>query len=281
MSAATLAALLVVCAALLSAAYNTIMKVGDDRLVVGAMAGAAAGICGLLALPFVTPPPPAAWPCLALSILAQTAYYPLIVTAYREGDLSLVYPLMRGSSLAVINAFAILVAGEPLGPNKIAGLGVILFGMVLAVDPQAWTRPAARRPAMFAAATGLMAAAYVLADGTGARRSPDPFGYIAWMFALSAMPIALIVLTLRRRAIGGAWRRNWRHGLSSGTVATAAYAAVVFALSFGSFASIAALRELTTVFTAIIARFVLGESLTWRRVLAVGLIVLGALLINA
>ena len=281
MSSASFAAGLVVFAALLSAAYNSIIKAGDDRLVVGALAGGVAGTLGLLALPWVTPPPPAAWSCLAVSILAQTAYYPLIVTAYREGDLSLVHPLMRGSSLVAINALAILAAGETLGAGKAAGLAVILTGIVLAVDPLAWARPSARRPAAFAVATGLAVAIYVLADGIGARRSPDPFGYIAWMFALSSLPIVLIVTALRRRAFGRAWRRNWRHGLASGAVMAMAYAAVVWALALGSFTSVTALRELTTVFTAIMARVVLGELLPGRRIVAIGMIVAGAVLINA
>jgi drug/metabolite transporter (DMT)-like permease len=281
MAPAALAALLVIAAALLSAAYNTIIKTGEDRLAVGAMAGGVATALAALALPFVAPPPPAAWPCLAVSVVAQTAYYFVIAEAYREGDLSLVYPVMRGSSLAVILAFSVLGAGEALTLAKGAGLALLFAGMALAVDPGAWRRSEARRPAGFAALTGLMVALYLLADGVGARRSPDPLGYVAWMFFLSGMPVMAVVAALRRGAFGRAWRRNWRHGVASGAVMAAGYGAVVWALSLGSFASVAALRELTTVFTALIARFLLKEHPPARRWAAVALIVLGAAAINA
>lgn len=281
MTPTALAALLLICAALLSAAYNTIIKTGEDRLVVGAMAGAVAVGLAALVLPFVATPPVAAWPCLAVSVAAQTTYYFVIVEAYRDGDLSLVYPVMRGSSLAVIVAFSVLGASEALTAAKALGLLLLFAGIALAVDPAAWRRPETRRPAIFAALTGLTVAIYLLSDGLGARRSPDPLGYVAWMFFLSGLPVVVTVGLLRRGGFERAWRRNWRHGVASGTVMVAGYGAVVWALSLGTFASVAALRELTTVFTALIARFLLKEHPPARRWAAVGLIVLGAAAVNA
>lgn len=281
MSATALAALAVLCAAVLSAAYNTIMKVGEDRLVVGAMAGGVASCLALLAIPFLTPPPVEAWPCLAISIAAQTLYYFVLVEAYREGDLSLVYPVMRGTSLAVIVSFSVLGAGESLTAAKGAGLALLFLGIALAVDPSAWRRPQTRRPALYAALTGLSVAVYLLADGVGARRSPQAFGYVAWMFFLSGLPVVLYVGVFSGNRLARAWRRNWRHGFASGTIMAAGYGAVVWALSLGTFATVAALREMTTVFTALIARFVLGEQPPLRRWAAVGFIVAGAVAITA
>ncbi len=129
--------------------------------------------------------------------------------------------------------------------------------------------------------TGISVAIYLLADGIGARRSPEPFGYVAWMFFLSGLPVVAMVAILRRRGFVRAWRRNWRLGLSSGTIMATGYGAVVWALSLGTFASVAALRELTTVFTALIARFHLGENPPPRRWIAIGLILLGAVVITA
>ena len=281
MSATTLAALAVLGASLLSALYNTIMKVGEDRLVVGAMAGGVAAFLAALAIPFFAPPPPAAWLCLAISVLAQTVYYFVLVEAYREGDLSLVYPVMRGTSLAVIVSVSVVGAGEALTVAKGVGLAFLFAGMVLAVDPGAWRRPETRRPALYAALTGVSVAIYLLADGIGARRSPEPFGYVAWMFFLSGLPVVTAVMFLRGRGLSRAWRRNWRLGFSSGVVMATGYGAVVWALSLGTFASVAALRELTTVFTALIARFHLGENPPPRRWIAIGLIVTGAVVITA
>lgn len=280
MSATTLAALAVLSASLLSALYNTIMKVGEDRLMLGAMAGGVAAVLAAIAIPFFAPPPPAAWPCLAISVLAQTVYYFVVVEAYREGDLSLVYPVMRGTSLAVIVSVSVLGAGETLTVAKGIGLALLFAGMVLAVDPGAWRRPETRRPALYSAVTGVSVAIYLLADGIGARRSPEPFGYVAWMFFLSGLPVVAAVTVMRGRGLSRAWRRNWRLGVTSGAVMATGYGAVVWALSLGSFASVAALRELTTVFTALIARFHLGESPPRRRWIAIGLIVTGAIVIT-
>src|SRR4051794_2262289 len=119
---APLAIALVLGSALLHAIWNALLRAGADRLwsiaVMSAMSGAAA-----LALTFVVPlPAPAAWPCVLLSAAIQTGYCLFLVRAYRDGRLSQVYPIARGSAPLLVAVGAAVFAGEHLSPVAIAGL---------------------------------------------------------------------------------------------------------------------------------------------------------------
>ena len=120
---------IVVVAALAHASWNALVKSDDDRLVT---LGAVNAVRFLLCIPIVLVlplPAGASWPFLAASAILHVGYYTFLISAYRYGDLSKVYPLARGLSPLIVAAGAFAFAGERLGPIALAGVAVVCAGI--------------------------------------------------------------------------------------------------------------------------------------------------------
>ena len=85
-------------AALMHASWNAIIKSGSDTFLDTLLVGSGAALVAAATLPFLPLPAIESWPYLAISVILELAYYSLVAAAYRTGDLSYVYPIMRGSS---------------------------------------------------------------------------------------------------------------------------------------------------------------------------------------
>src|SRR5579863_207522 len=193
---------LVLCAAVLHATWNALVKPTGDRLAaIGALNGAIALVC--LPAAILVAPHRAAWVALAVSSLLHVAYNMALVAAYDEGDFSQTYPIARGSAPPLVAIVAAIALGESLGAVRIAGLGAVTAGMfVLAAGP--------RQPRAIALAlrVGVVIAAYTIVDGIGVRHSGTPLGYGAWLFVSSGALTALAARARgsRLRAPGSALR---------------------------------------------------------------------------
>lgn len=107
-----LATSLVLCAAVLHATWNTLVKFSSDRLLVVACMDVVGVLCAILLLPFVSLPPAEVWPWLLGATVLQLLYRVLLIEAYKVGDLGLVYPLMRGLSPLVVLGLTLAFGGE-------------------------------------------------------------------------------------------------------------------------------------------------------------------------
>ena len=165
-------AAIVLVAALAHAAWNALVKGDDDRLVT---LGAANAVRFLICIPVVLVlplPAPASWPYLVVSAVLHVGYYIFLLSAYRFGDLSKVYPLARGLSPLMVAAGAFVFAGERLGPTALAGIGIACAGIAsLSAGDAAMRADEHRRAILFAAGTALFIAGYTVTDGMGARLS--------------------------------------------------------------------------------------------------------------
>ena len=271
---------LVLCAAVMHAVWNTVIKMGDDRLMIMAVV---IGMCGLLspALILYGPPPlPASWIFIALSVLIHCAYFFFLVQAYEVGDLSHAYPLARGSAPLLVAAGAALFAGEWLSPFELLGVALVSAGIVSLLLTSGFGPPGNWRTLFYPLATGAMIAAYTVADGLGVRLSGNPASYIGWLFLFSAIPIALFAALRRRGAALTFLRRHWRPGMGGGVLAFGAYALVIWALSRGAMVHVSALRETSVVIAALIGTRLLGEPFGARRVLSAAIVAGGVVVLH-
>ena len=270
----------VLLAALLHASWNAMIKGGGDVLhdtagiVVGAM---------LIGLPFlfvVPVPPAAAWPFIVASVLVHLAYYWLMISAYRAGDLSLVYPLMRGVAPLITAAAGIAVLGEM--PAPVAWLGMLLVsGGVFLLGYRALGHAPSRAAVVFALANAAVIALYTLIDGRGARVSGNAWSYIVWLFVLDGIPFSLWMLATRRESFIAHLRRRHRRALIGGGLSAAAYAISVWAMTKAPVALVASLRETSVLFATLIGARLLQERLSARRWSGVIAVVLGVLALKA
>jgi drug/metabolite transporter (DMT)-like permease len=272
--------LAVLLAALLHASWNAMIKAGGDVLhdTAGIVFGAM-----LIFLPFVfiVPlPPKQAWPFIVASVTVHLAYYWLMISAYRVGDLSLVYPLMRGVAPLITAVAGIVVLGEM--PPGIAWFGMLLISAgVFALSFRALGHAPSRSAVTFALANAAVIALYTLIDGHGARVAGNAWSYIVWLFVLDGIPFTLWMLANRRQTFIAHVRSRRRRVLVGGGLSGAAYAISVWAMTQAPVALVASLRETSVLFATLIGARMLNERLSRRRWSGVIAVVLGVIALKA
>ena len=221
-------------------------------------------------LPFPAVP---AWPYVALSAILQVGYSVFLVSAYRHGDLSQVYPVVRGSVPVLVTLGGFLFAGEHLGIVQVAGVGLVATGLI------SLSRGRRRLPVaslLFTVATGVLIACYVTCDAVGVRLAGSSGAYMAWVLLLyGALLPATFVAARGPPTVDVRSPATWA-ALAGGLVAMAAYGLVVAALASGPAGPVTALRETSVVFAVLIGRLFLGEPLTAPRLVACVVVAVGA-----
>jgi drug/metabolite transporter (DMT)-like permease len=264
--------------AALHAAWNILVRAGEDRRRETALVVAGAAVLSVLALPFLAQPRPGAWPFVAASASVHVAYFSLVAAAYRHGPVSLAYPLMRGTAPAIIAVAAWLLLHEALPPLGWLGIAAISGGVLLmARRGGARGESAAVRWALLNA---LVIAAYTIIDGEGVRLSDAPLAYTMWLMLLTATP-CLLVLQYRRGRL--AWRATApeiARALGAGFCSIGSYALALWAMTHAPVAPVAALRETAMLFGLVLARLLLGERPGLRRWAAAAAIAAGAALLR-
>ncbi|MBE9554104.1 MAG: EamA family transporter [Proteobacteria bacterium] len=271
--------LFVLCAAAMHASWNAVVKNAVDSLVMQALIILTAALIALpfaLALPF---PGPETWGYILAGTIVHGFYFAFLVKAYEIGDFSHVYPISRGTGPMVVAVFAATFLGEALTIAQYAGVALVSLGVL----SLALTAPGAggTRALRYALTVGLTIATYTVIDGLGSRSGPEPFSFIAWLLVLSVVPIG--GLALWRRGPGAAIaaaRAQLFRGLAAGTVCGLAYTIVLWAYSEGALATVAALRETSVIFAALIGAILFGEPFGRRRTLAAAIVAAGVVAIN-
>jgi drug/metabolite transporter (DMT)-like permease len=269
---------IVLFAAACHAVWNAIVKSAPDTYLTAVLVALFAGIISVLALPFVPAPAPASWPFLLSGLLLQIIYYVLVGAAYRAADMSVAYPLMRGTAPLIVAAATALWIGDRLAPAAWGGILLISAG-VLATAFGAWRRSNLRGVAL-ALANAAVIATYTINDGVGVRLSGSAAGYTMWLCIAAAIPLAGRELAVRPAVFRAYVARNWHLGLIGGAGTLVSYGLALWAMTQAPVAVVAALRETAIVFATGIAAFVLHERITAPRLAAIALIGAGAAILR-
>jgi drug/metabolite transporter (DMT)-like permease len=280
---------LLLMAALMHASWNAILKSDQsDRLATFGVIMTTGTVMGLCAVPFLPWIEPAAWKYLASSVLIHVLYYTFLLKAYSYGDLSHTYPIARGLGPLLVALVSGRFIGEHLRAQDIAGVLLLSFGLIALAMPlrNVVPRPGSRHglATLFAALTGVTIAAYIIADGLGVRSAGPTFqhrlSYIAWLCVVEGPWLLVLAIALRPRTVWTHLRRTWWRGMIGGVIANVGYGIAIYALVLGPMAHIAALRETSVLFGALIGTLLLGEPFGRRRVAAAFVIVVGLVLMN-
>ena len=293
--------LAVLAAAVTHATWNAIAHGIKDQLLAFGLIGAG-GILVAIPLVILSPfPLSACWPYLLASIVIHVFYNLLLMRSYRYGEFGQVYPLARGTSPLVVTVLAAVFAAERPSAAQVAGVLVVSCGLALLVLAGRTGRRAAAgggsgggssggsggggglgRAALVAAVgTGLTIAAYTTVDGLGVRLSGSSVAYIGWLMLLESLCVPAWALARRRHVLlSGTSRRVLGSGLLAGGLSVLAYGLVLWAQTRGDLAPIAALRETSVIFGAVIGTVVFHEPFGRWRIAATLLVVIGVLLLN-
>lgn len=271
---------IVLLAAMLHAAWNTLVKGGSDRYLDTAAILLGAGGISILILVVLPSPARASWPFLCGSALVHVVYFKLIAAAYQRGEMSLVYPISRGTAPALAAVCSVMVLHEYPTPIGWAGTALISAGVVTLAFDRASGRPLLAAPILLALLNAFVIAVYTLIDGAGVRLSRQPLSYTCWGFLLCALCFVPIAAAVRRGAVARHLQSHWTRGVIGGGCSLAAYALALWAMTRAPIASVAALRETSILFGVLIAACTLKEKVSRMRVIACLLIVCGAIVIK-
>ena len=269
--------LAVLAAAVTHATWNAIAHGIRDQTLAFALIGVGGTVVSIPLIIIAAMPRSASWPYLLASVAIHVFYNLLLMQCYRLGEFSQVYPLARGVSPLVVTILAAVFVHEHLALLQIVGVTVVSAGLAFLV--LGGRRPG-RGAFLAAVGTGLTIAAYTTVDGVGVRLSHSPVGYIGWLMVLESLCVPLFALVRRREVLLKQPPRILLSGLAAGALSVLAYGLVLWAQTRGALAPIAALRETSVIFGAIIGTLVFREPFGRSRIAATVLVVAGIVLLN-
>ena len=279
MTAAVTFAVLV--AALCHASWNAMIRLKGDKIVSITLLVAGAALIALPGIFFVPFLPAAAWPYVIASAIVHVGYNTFLALAYHHGELTRVYPLVRGSAPITTLIVSLLFLNEAVDAGDVIGIIVLAAGiMALALDRGWRSLLASPQTLVYAAATSLCITAYTLCDGLGARAAGNAHHYVLWLFVLDAPPMLAAVLLFKRKAFFEALGANWMAGLLGGALSLAAYWIVIWAFTIAPIPIVAALRETSILFAVFIGMLWLGEKVTLVRALSILMVLAGLALMR-
>jgi drug/metabolite transporter (DMT)-like permease len=273
--------LIVLVAAAFHAGWNAILKIRLEPFVAMVLIHVLLSFLTLPLLLFTGLPRWEAWPWLAASITIHMGYYFALSEAYRRADMSQVYPVARGSAPLLTAMVGVGVLGESVSGVGLAGIALLGLGIfVMSMKSAADAAHMDRKALIYAGLTAVTICLYTISDGKGARVSGDPIAYATALFAFEGLIFGLVALAVR----------GWRPlkpalgfvgpGLLGAVMSGSAYGISIWAMTVAPIPLVAAVRETSVLFGAVIAVLILKEPLRVNRIIAAVLIVGGLVLIR-
>ncbi len=234
-----------------------------------------AGAVMLLARPELGPP---ALGLVVGTSLLHSAYFWLLTSGYRAGELSLVYPLARATGPLLSAGAAIALLGERPTPLAIAGaLAIVLGAVVLTGDPRQLRAQGAGAAVGYALATGVVIAAYTLWDKQAVAAFLIPPILYDWARNLGQAALFAPLAYAGRAAVVHHWREHRGEVLGIAVLSPLSYILVLTALAVTPVSYVAPTREIGILIGAAMGARFLAEGDPVRRLSAAGAMVLGVI----
>jgi drug/metabolite transporter (DMT)-like permease len=266
------------------AVANFAVKRGGDVLSARMVLSITSALC-VLPFAFIVPLPEAAlWPPIAIAIGAHWIYQVFMVRALHRGDLSLVFPVMRGLAPLMTAIIAVFALNEY--PGMLGWLGLLLASLALLVFalPQGedlGKKKLNQSALTWAGLTAIGIGLYSVTDAYGVRVAENRFTFIVWLFLLDWLGTTAVTVWTRRGQLIARLRPQLVGGIVGGVSSVFSYGAALLAFSMTQAATVTAIRETSVVFGAILGAVFLKEGLGKRRIAAAILLAAGLLMLEA
>jgi len=229
---------------------------------------------------------PVGWMCIAATGILHAFYFWFMGAAYERGDLSLVYPLSRGSGPLFVPILAVILMHEQLSFLGVFGIILVIFGIYVihlrSFSVQSFLEPflSMRGSAsLWALCTGGAIAGYSLVDKVGVTLVYPPV-YIYLMFVITLLLLSPFVFARNRMYLKKEWEINKLNIIIVGFLDLFTYLLVLFALRISKVSYVAAAREVSIVFSAFLGIMLLQEKNASQKFAGAVLISLGVALIG-
>ena len=225
------------------------------------------------------------WALVLASALIHVGYFTVLLRGYRKSDLTVVYPLARGSGPLLSSMVAIVFLGEQISALGLVGiLGVVCGVFLIAGGPGLWKaahdpqqQARVRTGIFYGAITGLFIASYTVVDGYSVKvalMSPILVDYVGNLLRL----VFLVPTLLRERpVVSQMWRKQRRYALIVGIFSPVSYVLVLYAMQVAPLSHVAPAREVSMLFAALLGGHLLGEKDRGPRILGAALIAMGVM----
>ena len=207
------------------------------------------------------------WLFILASGVLHTVYYVTLLRGYRKADLTVVYPLARGSGPLLSSLVAVMLLGEQISALGVAGIAGVAGGVFLiAGGPGLWRasqeplqRQRVRKGMAYGLLTGVFIASYTVVDGYAVKlllMSPILIDYIG-----NFVRLLFLVPTILRDVPTAAvlWQRQWKYAVLVGVISPVSYVLVLYAMQTAPLSHVAPAREVSMLFAALLGGHLLGE----------------------
>lgn len=236
------------------------------------------------------------WGFVVASGVLHVLYFVVLLRGYRQADLTVVYPLARGTGPLLSSLVALLWLGESISFLGALGIAAVVMGVFLIagglkliaewrrVDPLGDAQQAAQRlrraGVRYGVLTGLFIASYTVVDGYAVKvlwMSPILLHYFESLVRL----VFLMPVVMRDRPTAWTlWRQQWKYALMVGIITPISYVLVLYAMQSAPLSLVAPAREVSMLFAALIGGHLLGEGDRWLRLLGALLIAGGVMMLG-
>ena len=223
-----------------------------------------------------------------ISALSDIAYYFFILRSYREGELSLMYPAARGTGVALVAIFSMLIFHEQIAPMAVLGIGLVIVGIFSFAlkDGLSWRLlKNSAKSLKYAFLLGCTVVIYTLIDRAGVQQY-NPILYLNLTGIISATILTPIIF---RNELGTAngikafIRKEWKYAAIIGYGITVSYLIILFIYACYAEAKssyITPIREFSVVIGSVLGFIFLKEKITVNKVIGIVTILLGMIMIK-
>ena len=272
--------LLVILAAVLHSTWNGMVKKHKDKVVSVSAIVFGHVPMAIVVMLFLPLPTLESVPYIILSAIIHQGYQYNLISAYKFGDLTRVYPVARGTGPIVATLISIIFLGLLITKFQILSIVLICFGIIILglFDKSSLKN---NKAIIYSLATGFFIGLYSLADGYGARISQSPLNFLGWSFILNAM---IFPFVLKYMGYSNVFKQVMKEAKIvfwiGGTISYIVYGIVVWSFTQAPIPLVGALRESSIVFSILIGFFFLKERITFIKVLSILAIFAGVFLLK-
>ena len=207
------------------------------------------------------------WGLIFASALAHTLYFIVLLRGYRKADLTVVYPLARGSGPLLSSMVAIVLLGEQISALGMTGIAAVVVGVFLIAGGPGLFRNShdedkrrrIRKGMLYGLLTGVFIATYTVIDGYAVKimfMSPILVDYMGNFARLALLLPPVLRDPQEARML---WGKQWRHATVIGIISPISYVLVLYAMQVAPLSHVAPAREVSMLFAALLGGQLLGE----------------------
>lgn len=268
---------IVLFAAFLHAVWNAIVKDGANTVLTTVLVTAFGTIIAAVILLFCVQPARESWLFIMTSVVLQVSYFALVGHIYRISEMSLIYPLMRGTAPLLAALLGIVIIKETLTLPAWIGICFLCGGILSLVFTQ---RISSTKGMKLAVLNALIIAGYTLVDGIGVRLSQAPAAYTLWIMVFQGLILVGWRLIVNPMDLIMYAKRYWQLGIIGGMGMMTSYGLALWAMTFSTVVLVAALRETSILFAMMISALFLKEKIGPARLTGSCLIVMGVIILR-